>query len=92
MLQHVVRFLTKALKEKKLEHFAMYFQTKKFTCAYNIPVFFKCFREPIRVPRIENRVPRIRGNYHRDPRIDKIGSLQIHTGYLTFSLKKPWTY
>jgi len=30
------------------------------------------------VPSIENRVPRIR----------EIGSLQIHTGYLTFSLKK----
>ena len=41
--------------------------------------FLKCFRDLIRVPRIENRVPRIRW----------IGSLQIHTGYLTFSFKKP---
>ena len=44
-----------------------------------------------------NRVPRIRGNYHRVPRIREnrvprireIGSLQVHTGYRTFSLKKP---
>jgi len=40
--------------------------------------FLSCFRYPIRVPRIENRVPRIRENR----------SLQLHTGYLTFSLKK----
>ena len=66
-------------------------------------VFLRCFRNPIRVPRIENRVPRIenrvpriRENYHRVPRtrenrvprIREIGSLQVHTGYLTFSLKK----
>jgi len=31
---------------------------------------------------------RIRENYHRVPRIREIGSLQVHTGYLTFSLKK----
>ena len=51
---------------------------------------------PIRVPRISNRVPRIRENYHRVPkirenrvpRIREIGSLQIQTGFLTFSLKK----
>jgi len=56
----------------------------------------RCFRDPIRVHRIENRVPRIRENYHRVPkirenrvpRIREIGSLQVHTGYLTFSLKK----
>jgi len=61
------------------------------------PVFLRCFREPIRVPRIENRVPRIRENHHRVPRIKEnrvprireIGSLQVHMGYLTFSLKKP---
>jgi len=60
-------------------------------------VFLKRFRDPIRVPRISNRVPRIRENYHRVPkigenrvpRIREIGSLQIHTGYLTFS-KKTW--
>jgi len=58
--------------------------------------FLRCFRDPSRVPRIENQVPRIRGNYHRVlrigqnrvPRIREIGSLQIHTGYVTFSLKK----
>jgi len=50
----------------------------------------------IRVPRIETRVPRIRENDHRVPRlresrvpkIREIGSLQLHTGYLKFSLKK----
>ena len=31
---------------------------------------------------------RISGNYHRVHRIREIGSLQVHTGYLTFSLKK----
>jgi len=54
------------------------------------------FRNPSRVPRISNRVPRIRENYHRVPnirenrvpKIREIGSLQIHTGYLTFSLEK----
>jgi len=58
-------------------------------------VFLRCFRDPIRVPRIENRVPRIKEIYHqvrrirenRVPRI-RIGSLQVHTGHLTFSLKK----
>jgi len=34
--------------------------------------------DPIRVPRIENRIPRIR----------EIGSLQVNTMYLTFSSKK----
>jgi len=32
-------------------------------------VFLRRFRDPIRVPRIENQVPRIRENYHRVPRI-----------------------
>jgi len=66
-------------------------------------VFSMCFRDPIRVPRIENRVPRLRENYHpvhrirenRVPKIREIGSRQIHIGYLTLSLKKtcssdPW--
>jgi len=48
--------------------------------------FLRRFRDPIRVPRILNRVPKIREN--RVPRIREIGSLQIHTGFLTFSLKK----
>jgi len=48
--------------------------------------FLTCFRDPIRVPRIENRFPRIREN--RVPKIREIGSLEVHTGYLTFSLKK----
>jgi len=68
---------------------------------YIIQGFLRCFRDPIRVPRIENRVTRIRENYHRVPRIRQnrvprireIGTLQVHTGYLTYSLKKkPWLY
>jgi len=59
--------------------------------------FLRRFRDQIRVPRISNRVPRIRENYHRVPKIRKnrvprireIGSLQIQTGFLTFSLRKP---
>jgi len=51
--------------------------------------FLRCF---------ENRVPRIRETYHqvprirenRVPRIREIGYLQVRTGYLAFSLKKPW--
>ena len=61
-------------------------------------VFSRRFRDPIQIPRISSRVPRISENYYRVPkirenrvpRIREIGSLQIHTGYLTFSLKKPW--
>jgi len=57
--------------------------------------FLRRFRDPIWVPRISNRVPRIRESYHRVskirenrvPRIREIGSLQIQTGFLTFSLK-----
>jgi len=43
-------------------------------------VFLRRFRDPI-------RVPRIRENYHRVPKIREIGFLQIQTGFLTFSLK-----
>ena len=52
-----------------------------------ITSFLRCFRDQIRVPRIENRVPRIREN--RVSRIREIGSLHVHTGQVTFSLKKP---
>ena len=34
------------------------------------------------------RVPRIREIDHRVPKIRGIGFLQVHTGYLTFALKK----
>ena len=44
-------------------------------------VFLRCFRDPIRVPRISE-------NYHRFPRIREIGSVHVHTGHLKFSLKK----
>ena len=54
---------------------------------YTITSFLKRFRDPLRVPRIKKLVPRIREN--RVPRIRKIGSLQVHTGYLTFSLQQP---
>jgi len=53
-----------------------------------MPAFLRRFRDPIPVPGIENRVPRFRENYHRAPRIREIRSLQVYTGYLTFSLKK----
>jgi len=43
------------------------------------------FRDPIRVPRISNRVPRIRENYHWVP---KIRENLVPTRYLMFSLKK----
>jgi len=42
-------------------------------------VFYEKFYE------LKNRVPRIREN--RIPKISEIGSLQVHTGYLTFCLK-----
>jgi len=61
--------------------------------------FLRRSRYPIRVPRLSNLVSRIRENYHRAPkirenrvpRIREIGSLQIHTWYLTLLLKKNWT-
>ena len=64
--------------------------------SHSQPGSLRRFRDPIRVPRISNRVSRIRENYHRVPktrenrvhRIREIGSLQIQTGFLTFSLKK----
>jgi len=51
--------------------------------------FLRSFRDPIQVRRIRenyHRFPRIREN--RVPRIREIVSVQVHTGYLTFSLKK----
>jgi len=69
-------------------------------------VLLRCFRDPNRVLRIENLVPRFKENYHQVPRIKEnyhqvprikenwvprirqIGSLQVHIGYLTVSLKK----
>jgi len=40
--------------------------------AYN-QGFLKRFRDPFPVTRIENRVPRVRENYHRVPRIRESG-------------------
>jgi len=42
--------------------------------------FLRCFKDPIRVSGIENRVPRIRENYHRILTIRKNRPLQVHTG------------
>jgi len=63
---------------------------------YYIRDFLRRCKGPIRITRIENRVPRIIENNHRVPkirenrvtRIGKAGSLQVHTGCLTLSLKK----
>ena len=68
--------------------------TKK-SCLFS-RFFLRRFRDLICVTRISNWVPRIRENHHRAPkirenrvlRIREIRSLQIHTWYLTFSLKK----
>ena len=59
-------------------------------------VFLGHFRDPVWVPRIVNQVPRIRENglqvpkirENQVPRIKEIGSLQVHTRYRKFSLKK----
>ena len=71
-----------------------------FEIVLYVRVFLRRFRDPIRVPIIENRVPRFRDNYHRVPRIREnrvprireIGSQVVHTGYLTFSLKQTLLY
>jgi len=57
---------------------------------------FSRFKDPIRVPWIENGVPRFRENFHWIPKLRKnlvltireIGSLHVHTGYLKFSSNK----
>jgi len=52
--------------------------------------FLRCCRYPIRVPRIENRVPGMRENYHRVPRIKEN---RVPTGPYrvpNIFLKKPW--
>jgi len=58
--------------------------------------FLRCFSDLNWVPSYVNRDPRIKENYHRVPRIREnqvprireIGSLEVHTRCLTFSLKK----
>jgi len=44
--------------------------------AYLIQFLLRRFRDPIRVPRIENRVPRIKENYYRSLKSEKIGFLE----------------
>jgi len=70
------------------------FPALELLCNSLCRVFLRRFRDPIRVPIIENRVPAVRKYYrvprireNRVPGIREIGSLQVHTGYLTFSLK-----
>ena len=87
-LCNITKYLVKRINQIFLQKYAKLF--------IYVPGFLRCCRDPIRIPRIENRVPRIRENYYRVPeirenwvpRIREIGSLQVHTGYLTFSLKK----
>jgi len=47
--------------------------------------FLRCFRDPIRDPRIESQVPRNQRKVSSGPRIREIGPLQVHTRNLTFS-------
>ena len=60
--------------------FDRYASLYSYVCSFMLkPGFlFRRFRDPIRVPRIENRVPRIRENYHRVPiySTQNIGSLE----------------
>jgi len=58
-------------------------QTRRKTFSTIVACFLRCIRDPLRVSRISE-------NYHRVLRINEIASLQVHTGYLTFSLKKTW--
>jgi len=55
-----------------------------------VRVFLRCFKIPIRVPSIENRVHRIKENYHRIPRIKEnrvpTGPYQLPNIFL----KKNW--
>jgi len=55
--------------------------------------FLRCFRDPFRVLKIENRVLRIRekffsGTRFGSPELKFMRFLHVHTRYLTFSLKK----
>ena len=66
----------------------MIFDNKLLSTFLMLARVLRRFRDPNRVPRIRenyHRVPKIREN--RVPRIREIGSLQIQTGFLTFSLK-----
>jgi len=75
---------------------SLYCSTSFLTSCHRSGFFQGILRTRFRSLRISNWVLRIRENYHRVPiikenqvlRIRQIRSLQIHTGYLTFSLKK----
>ena len=66
------------LQEMRINvYFILISESSPYVLSYR-QVFLRCFRNPIRVPRIENRVHRIR----------EIGTPHAHTGYLRFPLKK----
>ena len=65
---------------KSNEHIQLKILRLGWAIQNDTPVFLRCFTDPIRVSRISE-------NCHRVSRIRDIGSLQVHTGYLTFSLK-----
>ena len=67
-------------------------QIYQFSVSLLLSSFLRCFRNPIRVPRISNRVPRIRENYHRVPRIRENRVLTGPHRELTFSLKQTLYY
>jgi len=48
--------------------------------------FQRYFRDPIRVHRIKNHVPESEKIINGSLELEKIGSVQVHTGYLTISL------
>ena len=93
----MTRPVTKGRASPLWKNFLSYEKMSWTYCMHN-QVFLRRFRDPIQVPRISNRVSRIPENYHRVPkirenwvpRIREIGSLHMHIGYRTFSLKKPW--
>ena len=77
-----------------MKNYPIFFGMQKHKCSsgtrnFIINSFLRCFRDPIRVPRIRQnyyRAPRMKQNWV--PRIREIGSLQVHTGYLTVFLRK----
>jgi len=89
-LRYIAYYIFTKIKQSPQSYKSLPLRVTGYLCQ----VFLRYFRNPIRVPRIENWVPRVRENQdprireYRVPRIRKIGFLQVHTGYLTFSLIK----
>jgi len=61
---------------------------RKYHFSSKCRVFLRCFRDPIWVPRIENRVPRIRENYDRVPRIIETNLYRVPNISLKKNLSK----